>query len=139
MAAAALDMLRSALSGLGPSSDLPAPTKRADAQPAIAELEALNLDLDLVANHPSKAASLVEPLLGSFSAKPISGDHLRLPQLTRLDGPQMRAAMRRVLSVDTHGPAPSERAVISEERMRYVLRALTAAVDHIDQQSRPKG
>lgn len=112
--------------------------KRTDAQLGIRELEVFRLDVDMVA--PADAAELAEPLVEAFRAEPTSGDHLRLPQMTQLDGAQMRSAIGRILSVDPAraGASNAEQAE-KEARMREVLRALDSAVDHIQHLSGQKG
>jgi hypothetical protein len=104
--------------------------RRTDAEMGVRELEVLRLDLDMVA--PPDAAELAEPLVDAFRGAPTSGDHLRLPQMTQLDGPGMRAAVGRVLAVDTAAAgAPDPDAAEKEARMREVLRALDSAAEHI--------
>lgn len=101
---------------------------------AVRELEVLRLDQDVVA--PADAAELAEPLVEIFQGAPTSGDHLRLPQMSQLDGARMRAAVGRVLAVDTSAPtAVAPEALEQEARMREVLRALDHAVEHIQRRS----
>lgn len=100
---------------------------------AIDELEILRLDVDLVA--PPEAAQLAEPLIETFQATPSSGDHLRLPQPTRLAAGQLQGAMDRILKTPTSNAARSPDAVVKEARMRRVLAALQGATEHISRQS----
>lgn len=106
---------------------------RNDAQMGIQELKVLRLDVDMVA--PPEAAELAEPLVQAYRGEISTGDQLRLPQMTRNDGPSMRAAVNRVLATDTQALSTDSSAVVKEERMLRVLRALDYAVDQISQKS----
>jgi len=101
------------------------PASRSSVRPgpqvSIDEIDVLRADLDVVL--PPEALSLGGPRL-DFNAPTTSGDHLRLPQMSALDGPQMRAAIRRVLRVDRTAAAGSGEAVMKEARMHRLLRAL---------------
>ena len=109
--------------------DLVGRRSRADAEMGIKELEALRLAADLVV---PEAAALAAGLVKAFSGALPSGDHIRLQQKTFLDGPQMRAAMERVLAVDIRAtPGANPDAVRAEARMQRVLGALTDAGEHI--------
>src|SRR5687767_13204456 len=77
-----------------PNADLA--TQRADAEVGIAELRVLNADVDLVS---PEAAEPAEHLVHAFLGGETSGDHLRLPQMTKLDPASMNAAIGRVLAV----------------------------------------
>ncbi|MBI2377844.1 MAG: hypothetical protein HYV07_27830 [Deltaproteobacteria bacterium] len=101
---------------------------RLNVQPGVQELRALRTDLDVVA---PESAALAESAGRKFFGRPSSSDLLRLPQRTHLDGPNMRASVRRVLEVDTQKVGAERDVVIKEERMRRVLSALDAAVHHI--------
>lgn len=115
-------------------SHVPAPVDLVAARPAqaqlgVAELQALRA-VDVVA--PAEAAELAEPLVEVFGGRPTSGDHLRLPQPSQMDGPSMRAAVGRVLAVDPSAAPVADRAGAEKEaRMREVLRALDQLADHI--------
>ncbi|MCK6545019.1 hypothetical protein L6R52_04070 [Myxococcota bacterium] len=108
-------------------------TRRAEAHLGIREIEVLRADLDMIA--PPEAAELAEPLVALYQGQISSGDHLRLPQLTSHDGPAVRAAISRVLAVDTREAGGAQEDVIKEERMRRVLRALEGAVANIQRQA----
>jgi hypothetical protein len=106
-------------------------TGRADAEIAIRELEALR-SVDLVADSIATDQELVQRYRGIES----SGDHLRLPQMTSLDGPSLRAAIGRVLSVDTRAVAATTREdAVKEARMLNVLKALEYAVSNIQRKA----
>jgi hypothetical protein len=107
--------------------------RRVEAHLGIREIEVLRADLDMIA--PPEAAELAEPLVALYQGQISSGDHLRLPQLTTYDGPAVRAAISRVLSVDTREAGGPQEDVIKEERMRRVLRALEGAVANIQRQA----
>lgn len=107
--------------------------KRSDAQMGIREFEVLRADLDMVA--PADAAALAEPLVELYRGASTSGDHLRLPQLTRHDGPALQAAVGRILDTDTTSAGGSRETVIKEERMRRVLTALQGVVATIQRQA----
>lgn len=111
--------------GLG---DVDARRTRNDAQLGIRELEVLRLDVDMVA--PPEAADLAGPLVESFRAVPSAGDHLRLPTMTNLDGPAMRAAVSRVLMAGAEGTADAR-----VNKMLRTLQGLETTVANIQRQS----
>lgn len=107
---------------------------RSDAQLDVREIQALRLEADMVVG--PEAATLAEPLVALYRGTLTSGDHLRLPQLTTHDGPSMRAAVGRVLAVNTRATGGGTSAdVIKEERMRRVLHALDELVGQIQRQA----
>jgi hypothetical protein len=99
---------------------------RSDAQPAIKELEALRLDADVAS--PADVSDLFGPLVALYKGEGSSGDHLRLPRMTNLDGPAIRGALQRVLAAPSGGGA-------EEKRMRDVLAALEKTVSEIHRKS----
>lgn len=107
--------------------------RRNDAQMGIQEIEVLRLDLDMVA--PPDAAELAEPLVEMYRGTLTSGDHLRLAQATYHDGPTLRSAVGRVLSIDTTAHAGSQDAVLKEAKMRRLLQALDGAVADIQRRA----
>lgn len=100
----------------------------ADAQLGIRELEVLRADVDVIT--PPEVAQFAEPLVALYQGQVSSGDHLRLPTLTNHDGPAMRAAVARVLGVDTGAAAGTK-----EGRMLEVLGALESAITNIQRQA----
>ena len=110
----------------------PRRSRRAEAEVAIREIQVLRADVDLLL---PEAAEPSEHLVEAYRGAVTSGDHLRLPQMTSLDGLSMRAAITRVLAVDTSRTPGRASDVIKEEKMRRVLRALDAAVADIQRQS----
>jgi hypothetical protein len=99
-------------------------TRRSDAELAIQELVVLR-EAELHA--PADATELVGPLVDLYRGQGCSGDHLRLPRLSSLDGPSLRAAVARVLDVDTGVAARAgahEDDLRRESGMRRVLLGL---------------
>lgn len=117
-------------SGLSiPQQRAPATKSRnLEASLGVRELEALR-KADFVA--PPEAAEAAEPLVLLYQGRAQTGDRLRLPQLTSLDNTAMRAAMSRVLSVDTTNASPAV------AKMHRMLEALEAVVGQIAVQSSP--
>lgn len=94
-----------------------------DHQPAVQELDALRLELDLEMPEPDQ---LTGPLARSLGASSSSGDHLRIAEPPEYAGHEMSAALARILNADvSHGVASSD-AVVKEAKMRRVLEALAA-------------
>jgi hypothetical protein len=104
-----------------------------DAQIAIREIKLLRDDMDIAV--APELADVVEPLVDRYQSRPTVGDHLRLPQRTTHDGPQMRAAIRRFLSADFSAPGGSRQAVVAEAKMRRVFAALEYAAQMISRKS----
>src|SRR5687768_8879958 len=88
---------------------------RVDGNVSAREINILRNDVDLLA---PEAADIGEHLIDQYRGTVTSGDHLRLPQMSSLDAMSMKAAIGRVLSVDTSRTAASQNDVIKEERMR---------------------
>jgi len=100
-----------------------------DARPSIEEIRALRVNRDQVL--PADLGELREPLVRSFQARASSGDALRLPQLTRLSGSEMRGAIQRVLTAGEKVTQSTEK----EERMLVVLRAIQTTLLEIQMRS----
>jgi hypothetical protein len=96
------------------------------------ELKAVELDRDLVA--PPEAVSLFESH-AAFESTASSGDALRLPQLTRLNGVEMRAAVSRVLAAHGSAPARDGDAQEKERKMVRLLQGVESAFAHIQSRS----
>ncbi len=101
-----------------------APRARHDAQLGIKELEVLR-NVDIVA--PAELAEAAEPLVEAYRGNITNGDHLRLPQMTRLHPEAMQASIRRVLSTDIGRPGGSPEARAAEAKMHRVLTAIEDA------------
>lgn len=91
---------------------------------AVDELRLLRADLDMVA--PPEAAELRRNGL-DFTGPLTTGDHLRLPQMTFMDGRELRGAVRKVLRADTTEAVGSPEAAVKEAKMLRMLKALDGA------------
>lgn len=118
--------------GIDRGSEAPG-ARPGDAQLAIKELEILRGDVDLV--NPNAVAGVSDSQLDRYRGAVTSGDHLRLDQRTRRDGPAIRAAITRILAVDTSSGGASADAVLKEAKMRRVLVALDYAAQFIRHQA----
>lgn len=133
MSLPAIRNFHQALASLDLELGTPAPRARNDAQMGIKELEVLRLDADIVT--PPEVADAAEPLVETFRGQITTGDHLRLPQLTALDGPAMRAAIGRILARDTRAAGGTDAELAAEGRMRRVLSALEDTVAQIQRRA----
>lgn len=132
MSSVALRNLHDALSMLpAETGRAGARNARADAQLGIKELEALR-NVDMVSPEVGQVA---EPLVQMYQGQITTGDALRLEQRTRFDGPSVRAAIGRFLSVDRTRAGGSPEQLQKEARLHQVLKGLDLAVTHIRQQA----
>jgi hypothetical protein len=129
MTAVAVRDLHSAMSNLQMEIGSQSSRARNDAQMGIKELQVLRLDVDMVT--PPEVAEIAEPLVDAYRGSITTGDQLRLPKLTNLDGPSMRSAVNRVLSAKMTSIVGGAEALESEAKMRRVLGALEDTVAQI--------
>ncbi|MFO0727529.1 MAG: hypothetical protein U1E65_27375 [Myxococcota bacterium] len=115
-----------------PEAPASSPVRSSEVQLGVGEALALR-QVDLVA--PAELAALAEPLVKLYAGELSSGDHLRLPQRTALDGPALMSAVRRVLATETGPTIGDKDAIVKEERMRRVLKALEYATAQIQQKA----
>lgn len=124
----AVNNLQNALSNLQLEVGREAPRARHDAQLGIKELEVLR-NVDVVA--PAELAQVGEPLVETYRGNITTGDHLRLPQMTRLPDDVLRDSLRRVLSADLDRAGGSPEARAAEAKMHRVLGAIDDALTTI--------
>ncbi|MBK6688876.1 MAG: hypothetical protein IPG45_30685 [Deltaproteobacteria bacterium] len=107
--------------------------RRSEAQLQVRELDILRADLDLLASPES--LELGEKLVSDYLGNATSGDQLRLPQLTNLDGRALRSAVSRLLATDSSSGGASQIELAKENRMRSLLRDLANTVADIQRQA----
>ncbi len=107
--------------------------RRSEAQVQVRELDILRADLDLLASPES--LELGEKLISDYLGNATSGDQLRLPQLTNLDGRALRSAVSRLLATDSSSGGASQIELAKENRMRSLLRDLANTVADIQRQA----
>lgn len=132
MSAVAIRNLHDALSQFPVGEEVRHVPHRPDAELGIAELKALR-EVNYVAS--PELAQDSEFLVALYRGDGNHADQLRLPQRTALDGPSMRAAIARVLSVELNAVGGSPAQLEKETKMLRLLGALEAAVGGIQQQT----
>ena len=113
------NLFRAALTPAQPPQTRSVRSRRADAQPAVREAKALNVGVDFAV--PAEAAAIAGLMIEMFRKGPTTGDHLRLPRLSRPSEAEVRGAIDRVLSVETGTAAESQDAVVKESRAGILI------------------